>query len=353
MCYCGDSNDPAAFSGLPFGLTNALAECGHTVLRVNTALPGALGRRTDIPRIHPQVCVLQSRLARAALARLEYDALVQIGSEFTVKTSRPIVTYDDMTVVQHVRHNDDWFSTYPRRAQEAWRKRQAWVFANADRCCTLSTWAGNSIIEDYGQPAEKVRVIGLGGNHIIERPVDRDWSRPRYLIIAKNWRRKNVALVIETFSKLRDVCPDATLDVVGPYDLTAPPGVTLHGDRDLRIPADRQTIETLLCTATCYVMPSTHEASALVFVEAGSAGIPSIGTTIGGVRDLIGPGGAIVDPTDAAALLAEMVRMADPSEARRLGALAAEHARWFTWAATAQRLVEVIEEIPGRLVVDR
>jgi glycosyltransferase involved in cell wall biosynthesis len=271
--------------------------------------------------------------------------VVQIGSEYTIDTHRPTVTYDDMTVVQHVRHNDEWFNTYPRRAQEAWRKRQAHAFANADRCCVLSRWAGDSIVEDYGQPEDKVCVIGLGGNHVIEQPTDRDWSRPRYLIVAKNWRRKNVPLVIEMFSRLRDVHPDATLDVVGPYGLAPPPGVTLHGDRDLRVPADRRTVKGLFRAATCYVMPSMHEASALVFVEAGSAGIPSIGTTIGGVRDLIGPGGAVVDPKDTAALLDEMLRMADPSEARRLGALAAEHARWYTWPATAQRLVKVIEEI--------
>lgn len=346
VCFLGDSSDPSAFSGVPSGVTKALGDAGHTVLRVNAALPPGLARFANrLPRLHPERCILHSRIAASALARLEYDAVVQIGSEFTIDTDRPTVTYDDMTVIQHIRQNDDWFSTYTRRARGAWRKRQAYAFASADRCCAFSRWAADSIVQDYGQPEGKVPVIGLGGNNVIERPADRDWSRPRYLIVAKDWRRKNVPLVIETFARLRDVHPEATLDVVGPYDFAAPPGVTLHGYRDLRIPADRETVEGLFRAATCYVMPSTHEAAGLVFVEAGTAGIPSIGTTIGGVRELIGPGGAVVDPTDADALLDQMLRMADPAEAQRLGALAAEHARWYTWPATAQRLVKVIEEI--------
>jgi glycosyltransferase involved in cell wall biosynthesis len=346
VCFCGDSSDPVAWSGSPAGLTKALDDAGHTVLRVNAGLPDGLARLANrIPQLHPERCVLHSRIAASRLAGLEYDAVVQIGSEYTIDTNRPTVTYEDMTVVQHVRINDHWFNTFPRRGQEAWRKRQAHSYANADRCCVFSRWAGDSIVEDYGQPEDKVRVIGLGGNHVIEPPTDRDWSRPRYLIVAKDWRHKNVPLVIETFSRVRDVHPDATLDVVGPYDLAPPPGVTLHGDRDLRVPADRRTVEGLFRVATCYVMPSKHEGAGLVFVEAGSAGIPSIGTAIGGARDVIGPGGTVVDPKDTAVLLDEMLRMADPSEARRLGALAAEHARWYTWPATAERLIKVIEEI--------
>ncbi|KMO71156.1 D-inositol 3-phosphate glycosyltransferase [Mycolicibacterium chlorophenolicum] len=346
MCFGGDSSDPGAFSGSPAGLTAALERAGHSVLRVNTALPSALERIAGRARwLHPELCRVHTYIADARLSKLEYDAVVQIGTDFLVCTAAPTVTYDDMTVAQHVRLRDDWFARYPRRAQLAWQVRQMRAFTNADRCCVLSQWAAESVVQDYQQPAEKVCVIGLGGNHIIEAPADRDWSKPRYLIIAKNWRRKNVPLVVETFAEVKRRFPSASLDVVGPYIGGPQPGVVFHGSLDLNKLSDRRRVEELLRSATCYVMPSKHEASALAFVEAGAAGIPSIGTTSGGVRELIGPGGTVVDPTDSFSLLREMIRLADPRTASTLGALAADHARWYTWDATAQRLLNVIEEV--------
>jgi len=145
--------------------------------------------------------------------------------------------------------------------------------------------------------------VGVGGNHIISAPTDRDWSVPRFLIVAQDWRRKNVELVVRSFRELRAEQPTATLDVVGPYSGEAGPGVSLHGPLRLDVSAERGSVDALFRRSTCYVMPSTHEASALVFVEASWAGIPSIGTTVGGVRELIGDGGVVVNPDKPLELL--------------------------------------------------
>ena len=76
--------------------------------------------------------------------------------------------------------------------------------------------------------------------------------------------------------------------------------------------------------------------------------MPSIGTTVGGVDAVIGPGGMTVPPGDHAALVRAMRDLADPQTTRRYGALAQEHARQFTWENVARRIVEALDVEPGR-----
>jgi glycosyltransferase involved in cell wall biosynthesis len=95
--------------------------------------------------------------------------------------------------------------------------------------------------------------------------------------------------------------------------------------------------------ATCLVLPSTIEPSAIVHLEAAAAGVPSIGTTVGGVEDLIGDGGRLVDPGDVDGLAAAMLELSDPELARDLGAAARRRAEWFTWPEIAKRIATVLD----------
>lgn len=324
-------------------MTDALADIAD-VRRVSAALPAVLQRAFERGRVlHPERCRLQSAIAHVRLRACgSLDAVVQIGTDFTLRTTVPTATYEDMTVVQHERHHDEWFMGFPARARHAWEARQRHAYGNATACCTFSRWAADSVIGDYGVAPEKVHVVGLGANHLVAPPDARDWSVPRFLIVARDWRRKNVPLVIETFSALRNERSDATLDVVGPYAGAGARGVTLHGPLRLGLEPERRMVEDLYRRATCYVMPSTHEAAGVTFIEAGAAGLPSIGTTVGGVRELIGGGGVVVDPTDRQALLDAMRKLSDPATAAELGARARRHVGWYTWRNTAERVMSAL-----------
>ena len=80
-----------------------------------------------------------------------------------------------------------------------------------------------------------------------------------------------------------------------------------------------ERLEQLFAQATCFVLPSHSEASAIAYVEAAAAGLPSIGTVAGGSDYLIGDGGLVVDPGDDDALLDAMLWLADPAVAARRG----------------------------------
>jgi glycosyltransferase involved in cell wall biosynthesis len=98
----------------------------------------------------------------------------------------------------------------------------------------------------------------------------------------------------------------------------------------------------MLERATCFLMPSAYEPFGIAYLDAGAAGVPSIGTTVGGAPDAVGPGGLLVDPGDQAALVTAMLELADPETARQLGALAASHSALFTWRAVAERVLRVL-----------
>jgi glycosyltransferase involved in cell wall biosynthesis len=195
-------------------------------------------------------------------------------------------------------------------------------------------------------PSEKVHVVGLGANHAVTGDLGRDWSRPRFLFIGWDWERKNGPMLLTAFARVRERFPDATLDLVGRHPRVDQEGVFAHGARPLNDHAERAYVENLYRTATAFVLPSVHEPSGTVHIEAASAGIASIGTTNGGAATCIGDAGFLVDPSEPERLVEAMCELAIPETAKALGERAARRAKLFTWRKVAERLVRALE-IPG------
>jgi glycosyltransferase involved in cell wall biosynthesis len=106
-------------------------------------------------------------------------------------------------------------------------------------------------------------------------------------------------------------------------------------------------MEELFRQATCFVLPSRYEAAAIAYAEAGNAGLPCIGTSVGGAFELIGRAGRIVDPSDNEALFHAMMELSDPQTAADLGHLARRRAHLFTWRAVAERILRVLFLLPS------
>lgn len=98
----------------------------------------------------------------------------------------------------------------------------------------------------------------------------------------------------------------------------------------------------LFGSATCFVMPSHREPCGIAYVEAAASAVPSIGTTVGGSREVIGEGGRVIVPDDHAALLGAMMELSDPQVARRLGQLAEQRSELFTWRRVAERMLRAL-----------
>ena len=268
-----------------------------------------------------------------------------MGSDFGIPFAGPLATYEDMTVVQRARV-DPIEDVLGSRALNSWVKAQKACYEAAAACCAMSSAAAASIVEDYGVEPFKIHVVWAGRNYD-PKPVERDWTRPRFLFMGYDWERKNGPLVLRAFARLRSRFEQARLDIAGLHPSVDVEGVCAHGPLDAADPQQRVRAEELFQSATCFVMPSHFEPFGIVYVEAAAAGVPSIGTLVGGAGDAIGPGGGLlVDPNDERALVEAMEAMCDPVRAAAMGGAARERSHLFTWKAVAERIMEALRRDP-------
>jgi glycosyltransferase involved in cell wall biosynthesis len=370
-----DSHDPEDVtlgSGWSSALTSALSEVVGEVVPVNAQPPRLVHRllylasvatrlrssdlhdvRGGAHRVSNSAFLgrpLTASRHLAASARLRaagsMHGVVQRGCDMLVSSPAPLVTFEDSTLLQAMR-SYPWphLQGLSPRELERYASRQREIYARARAACASSHWTAESIVEDYGVQASRVHVVGLGKNYEL-RPVPRDWKTPRFLFVGVAWERKNGPAVLRAFARVRARWPQARLDVVGGHPRLDEQGVTGHGSLSLGEPADRARLESLFEQATVFVMPSLHEPMGTVYAEAAGAGIASIGTTDGGAATVIGPGGRLVDPRSFEQIEDAMLALAEPETAARLGTLAQEHSRLFTWRKVAERLLGAMA-IPG------
>jgi glycogen synthase len=325
------------WSGVPAGLTRGLRACKVEVIHLTGASEGGMASRSSevAERTGEEI-----RRALRAAGRL--DAVVQIGSTFTLPDGVRYVTLEDVTVAQALAVRD-----LPDEWAETWRRRQGEAYSRAVACCVASGWAGRSVSEDYGVPREKVRVVGLGANLEPAPRIQTGYEPPRFLFVGRDWERKNGPAVLRAFDAVHDRFPAATLDLVSEHPPIEHPGVRGHGP--LRPEADpereagrRLHLRGLFERATCFVLPSRFEPFGIAYVEAGVAGVPSIGTTVGGAADAIGAGGLLVDPDDEDALREAMLALCAPERTHRLGDLARQNAARYSWTRVAERVLDAL-----------
>jgi glycosyltransferase involved in cell wall biosynthesis len=343
------------WSRVPVGLSEGLAELGVDTRYWDATpyVPGAKYLRRWLPTggdgdqgwlLRPEMVAVAraSGAMRRLLSRSDATGWVHLLSPVI---GRPVrgryVTFEDLTVAQ-MQKSGQWFKFSDRRFGR-WRRLQADVYRHAKACCAVSTWTKASIVEDFGVPEAKIRLVGLGRNLTLPAVESRDWSSPRFLFVGRDWPRKNGDAVVRAFARLIGEHPDARLDLVGCDPDVSLPGVFRHGHLDQRDPVQGPLLRELYATATCFVMPSFAEPFAIAYLEAASAGLPVIATTVGGIRDALGSDGALyVDPHDDDAIYGAMRRLCDPQVAQAMGRAAERRARDYTWRNVAQRVLDAI-----------
>jgi hypothetical protein len=365
----GDPTARSTWSGIPRQIVDGLAERGlevrgvdvdpsRPVMRWGSLLAGgtmlvSMARSGSAPTprrlrgigsLSPAIAAMRSEVARRRIGESgSLDGLIQVGTGYSVVRGAPIVTIEDMTVVQAREVGSAW-QGMSKRAFASRVARQRDAYARAKACCATTRWAATSIISDYGVHPAKVHVVGIGRNVEPKRGgARREWCSPRFLFVGREWERKNGPRVLAAFARLRAERPDACLDVVGGHPPLCADGVVAHGLLALDDEGDRARLAALYAGATCFVMPSLHEPSAQAYVEASAWGIPSIVTANGGSVELVRDGGVIVDPLDDEGLLQAMRRLCDPEIAARLGELAIRQSRLFTSRALAGRLLRALD----------
>jgi glycosyltransferase involved in cell wall biosynthesis len=358
-----DPEDATVWSGTIAGLLRELRELGALAgYRDTTPWPLALralrhwlrrtGRLSSTWTLEPEMRLLtafSSTVARARGGGRVDGAVLPVGA-IGRPVRRPFVTWSEMAPSQiaaaHPQHTGVFgYPDVSSRNLGAVLRQQLRLYQSAQSCLVVSHWAGRALVRDHGVDPGKVKVVGAGRNIDQAAPPERDWSVPRFLFVGNSWQRKNGDAVLRAFARLRREAPNAELHLVGEHPRTSEEGVVSHGRLSFTVAEERRRLQRLFASATCFVMPSWIEPFGIVYVEAAAAGVPSIGTTVGGTATSVGEGGVLIEPGDDPALLGTMRRLSDPLTAREMGARARSRAASFTWRACAERVVRAFRPL--------
>lgn len=356
---------PQSWSGTPAGLAGGLTANGYELVPIGAQLPFGIrqsvaalsrlgGRRGPIANRRPLPSWARTvEVGRRVRAAGPLDALIAMDTEayrldVVLRRARahrlPVATYDDGTFALFARHPDSDINLagIPAAELKLWIDRQAIGSRAATVACLSTGWAASSMTEDYGVPADRVRVVGMGHRPRSAAGDSRDWATPRFLFVGVEWGRKNGEAVLRAFRDVRRTVPGARLDLVGDHPYVDEENVTDHGLLRRDDPAAQALLDSLFAAATAFVLPSRFDPSPIAYLEAASAGLPVIATTEGGAGELLGDGAITVHPDDDDAIRDGMLRLCDPAVAAQLGSEASTRAAESSWTNVSRRILDAL-----------
>lgn len=172
-----------------------------------------------------------------------------------------------------------------------------------------SRYTANTIANAYKLNRNQILVcykaidINLLQPILMARQKNQDESHTRILFIGGNMQRKGLPTLIRAASIVLENFPDAEFWIVG-QDRCLPKikklcvqYKVLHAFKFFGWKS-RDELLNMYSNVDVFVMPSLAEAFGMVYLEAMASGVPVIGTSVGGVPELIidGYNGALVEP---------------------------------------------------------
>jgi glycosyltransferase involved in cell wall biosynthesis len=252
--------------------------------------------------------------------------------------------------------------SYTKRGLRFHTKAMQRVTERAGLVITSTRAARDEIVSCTPVPAERLRVVPLGIDHVQPGPgdVDRALARfdlagaPYVLWVGSLEPRKNVGTLVRAFAEM--VAADRSLShrlvLVGPLGWLYE-GIISGTDRAAlgeRLRPVGQVHETdlrcLYAGAAVFAFPSLHEGFGLPVLEAMAQGTPVVCSDLPVLREVAGEAALFVPPNDPEAWAAALSGLLlDQSACERLGAAGTAHAAPFSWERTARETHAVYEEL--------
>jgi glycosyltransferase involved in cell wall biosynthesis len=209
----------------------------------------------------------------------------------------------------------------------------------------------------------KVHLIPEAVDHELFRPGDREeaWhhvtrtygvTKPFVLFVSSLWRYKNTAGLLRAFAAAKSEIGERQLVLVGP-DRDREYVAELHAlAEELAIADDivwvggvplAETVQFYRC-ADVFAYPSFNETFGLPILEAMACGCPVVTSNTTAMPETAGGAALLADPVDPDSIADALAKACGP-ENEWLRAAGPERAGQFTWAACAERTLDVYRQV--------
>lgn len=292
----------------------------------------------------PELIDARTRALKDVLARApRHDALLQVGAYFNAAraTDKPCYSYHDGNAAVRYAEFAGGLLSQAERQRHLDKERE--IYASMTGILTMSAWLKQSFVRDFGIDPGKVHVVGGAFNFSeVPQETERDFTKPRFLFVGREFERKGGQFLLEAFDIVRRKRPDSELHIVGPEKREGSPGVHFEGYLNKADADQRAHLESLFAQATTIVLPSVYEPFGISLIEGMLHGIPAIAVDRCAMPEIVlsGKSGLIAKAKDAASLAEAMLEIADhPERSREWGTFArARVLSDFTWKAVVERV---------------
>jgi len=302
---------------------------------------------------------------RAILNRLECD-LVHIPHLFWMPRSLPcpyVVTVHD--VLDHMYRTRDRSSL--RRALHFHLTRR--VLKGAGRILAVSKFTKNEIEKLFGIRGSRIEVVY---NAIDERFLHGHASENERQILAERYLitypfllyagrispHKNLVRIIEAFSALKgelekeEKFSDLKLIIIGD-ELSKHPDLRrtvirggVHNDVRFMGFVPIEMLRVFYDAAKVFVFPSLYEGFGLPPLEAMAHGTPVVTSNTSSLPEVVGNAAVMVNPENVFEIMRALQRvLLDQSLRDRIKQRSCEQTKKFSWDKSAQRILEIYEEV--------
>jgi glycosyltransferase involved in cell wall biosynthesis len=255
-----------------------------------------------------------------------------------------------ITFLHHV-HAEMWNMTLPPRLATAGRVLESRIAPPVYRrtpIVTLSDSSKHELVHDLGFKDRLVHVVPPGIDPRFAPGDEQKSPTPLVVAVGRLVPVKRFELLIDALAEVKRSVPALEAVIVGEGYRREELEAQIHeraAERWISLPGriDDDELISLYRRAWLLASTSAREGWGMTLTEAAACGTPSVVTRIAGHADAVDEGlsGLLVDGHEETVdALTRVLR--DDTLRARLTAGALEHARRFTWAATARGTLEVL-----------
>jgi len=281
-------------------------------------------------------------------------------------------------------HLPDCFTTFERVKD---RLLIPFYIRRADRILTVSEFSRQDMVKLYGAAPEKI-VVGYNGVNPAFKPLTDGGEREEaakilssyginkafILYIGRLNRRKNLHILIDAFNRIKQDGAFPPFDKggrKGDFSGKLEHQLVIVGRRDYLPASDMEMINSspfyqdIVFTgylpdqhlplaygrADVFVYPSLFEGFGLPCLEAMACGCPVVTSNTTSLPEVVGDTGILIDPLNPREIAAAIVAvLTDPTRRSLMASRGLERAKLFTWKHTAEKMLEIIDDLAKPLI---